>query len=100
MFSVGSLTVGASFVFGFMHVASIGRIACAAALVLGMVYVCCAIRRMGAQRVPVMYQADAEADRYTDMDIRELARGLSEAKAKSAHPFYTQRSQTAQQNGM
>ena len=93
MFSIGSLTVGASFVFGFMHVDSVGRIACYAAAVLAVVYFCCVTRRMAAPRVRVVYQADAEAERYTELDVRELVRGLSEAKARSASPFYQHRSE-------
>jgi hypothetical protein len=91
LFSIGSLSVGAALVMGLMHVTSLARVSISVAMVLTMLYVCYMVKRLSAQPARAVYFADAEAERYTEAEVRELFRGLAEAKAKSAHPFYAAR---------
>ncbi|MGH7945254.1 MAG: hypothetical protein ACREH8_06825 [Opitutaceae bacterium] len=89
-FLVGSLTVGAALVFGLTELVGQTKLLCGAAAVLGGVYIWSVWRSVWnfTRTKPMrIYEADSEAERYTETDVLELIEALSEAKAKSTPPF-------------
>jgi hypothetical protein len=87
LFLIGSLAVGASFVLGLTEFAGASWAALGVGIVLGALYSW--LRRTPLKvKARASYQADAESERYSEAEVEEFFRALSEAKAQSAAPFH------------
>jgi hypothetical protein len=87
---IGSLTLGATLAFFLTHFTTAGLVGCCAAAVGCAIYTWYARRRFAAAKAPLVYRADSEAERYTASDVTEFLNGLSEARIRSASPFYAE----------
>ena len=86
-FLTGSLTIGAGLAFGLTHFAGSARLLVGVAIIIGALCLWYVVRNREQTKTSYVYTAGSEADRYTELDVREIFHALSEAKARSMAPF-------------
>jgi hypothetical protein len=91
-FLAGSLTLGAALVFGLTEVEGMMRLLCGVATVVGSAYIWATRHRVMRVKTQKAYRAHLEADRFDELDVKQMFDALSEAKAKSMAPFDSRRS--------
>jgi hypothetical protein len=87
LFLIGSLTVGAALAGGISQFSVAVRLALGLAAVGGFVFIFFAYKCASLATQKVAFVIDKESERYSEADVSEFLRALSEAKARSAAPF-------------
>ena len=91
LFLIGSLTVGAALAGGLSQFGFPVRLALGVAAIAGAFYIFCACKCANVVSEKVVFIVDRDSERYTEAEVSEFLHALSEAKARSAAPFPSQR---------